>query len=70
MKSKRLNFIRDMLSKNSRLVSIVLVTIGICISVLSSYMLRFDFDLAVVLSQNPERLLIPALIIVKTQHVT
>ena len=63
MKSKRLNFIRDMLSKNSRLVSIVLIAFGICISVISSYLLRFDLDLNVVVSHHPERLLIPALII-------
>ncbi len=63
MKSKLLNFIRDMLSKNARLVSILLIAFGICISVISSYLLRFDFDLDVVVSQHPERLLIPALII-------
>ena len=42
-------------ANNVRLISVLLVLIGICISVISSYLLRFDFDLAEVINHQPDQ---------------
>jgi FlaA1/EpsC-like NDP-sugar epimerase len=63
MNAKLLNIVQDIGIKHAGLVSIVLVFIGIIASVISSYLLRFDFDFDEVSGHHPGQLLIPALVI-------
>lgn len=63
MNSKFLTLLRDGVVRHLQIVTVALVGFGIVASVIFSYLLRFDFDLGLVIGRHPEQLLVPALII-------